>query len=283
VRLRIVLMGAVLLLVVAVTAVILATRYGQHLPLPAVLRACEARTPAGAVKLNDDQMANAATIAAIGIRRSLPDRAIMVALAAALQESQLRNLTGGDRDSVGLFQQRPSQGWGSREQLQDPRYAAKKFYDALLRVRGWQKMRVTEAAQRVQRSAYPEAYERWTTDSAVLAEALAGRVTGAITCTHVGAPTHRGQAARESLDTGLQLDWGTSASVSGTDFSVAVTARDQQAGWQFAHWIVAQSAAHGVERVRFSNQEWSADTGAWRPVSQTNDTFSQVLAEVYRP
>src|SRR5262245_56591676 len=86
VRLRIVLMGAVLLLVVAVTAVILTMRYGQHLPLPSVLRACEAKTPAGAVKLNDDQMANAATIAAIGIRRSLPDRAIMVALAAALQE-----------------------------------------------------------------------------------------------------------------------------------------------------------------------------------------------------
>jgi hypothetical protein len=283
VRLRIVLMGAVLLLVVAVTAVILATRYGQHLPLPAVLRACEARTPAGAVKLSDDQMANAATIAAIGIRRSLPDRAIMVALAAALQESQLRNLTGGDRDSVGLFQQRPSQGWGTREQLRDPRYAAKKFYDALLRVRGWQEMRVTEAAQRVQRSAYPEAYERWTTDSAVLAEALAGRVTGAVTCTHAGAPTHRGQAARESLDTGLQLDWGTSANVSGTDLSVAVSARDQQAGWQLAHWIVAHSAAHGVERVRFSNQQWSADTGAWRSMSDTDGTSSQVLAEVYRP
>src|SRR5262245_60768023 len=99
---------------------------------------CVARTGTGVVTLDPAQMANAATIAAVGIRRGMPDRAVVVALATSLQESKLRNLAGGDRDSVGLFQQRPSQGWGSREEIADPRYAAGKFYAALMRVRGWE-------------------------------------------------------------------------------------------------------------------------------------------------
>src|SRR6188768_4086943 len=113
-------------------------------------------------------MANAATIAAVGLTKKVPDRAIVVALATSLQESKLENLSGGDRDSIGLFQQRPSQGWGKPEQISDPRYAATKFYNALLKVKNWQGMRVTEAAQRVQRSAFPEAYEKWADDAQVL-------------------------------------------------------------------------------------------------------------------
>src|SRR5262245_58022519 len=81
-------------------------------------------TDIGDVSLDPDQMANAATIAAVGVRRGLPLRAVQVALAAAMQESKLTNLPGGDRDSIGLFQQRPSQGWGTEQQLADPRYAA---------------------------------------------------------------------------------------------------------------------------------------------------------------
>ena len=114
-------------------------------------------------------MANAATIAAVGLRRKLPDQAVVVALATALQESKLENLDGGDRDSVGLFQQRPSQGWGAPDQLQDPRYASTKFYNALLKIKNWQELRVTEAAQRVQRSAFPEAYDKWADEALVLA------------------------------------------------------------------------------------------------------------------
>ena len=110
-------------------------------------------------------MANAATIAAVGIRRQLPDRAIVVALATALQESKLENLAGGDRDSVGLFQQRPSQGWGTPEQIRDPRYAAEPVLHRAAEGQGWEEMRVTEAAQRVQRSAFPEAYEKWADES----------------------------------------------------------------------------------------------------------------------
>ena len=111
--------------------------------------------------LEVDQAANAATIAGVGLRQRMSQRAVTIALATAMQESGLKNLDHGDRDSLGLFQQRPSQGWGTPEQVQDPAYAAGQFYDRLVRVPGWDTMRLTDAAQIVQRSGFPEAYQRW--------------------------------------------------------------------------------------------------------------------------
>jgi hypothetical protein len=123
--------------------------------------------------LSRTQMGHAAVIVAAGIRRDIPRRGLVVAVAVALQESRLRNLAnpavpasmrlehdghGYDHDSVGLFQQRPS--WGSAAELMDPAAAAAKFFYALVRVDGWQDMPVTVAAQRVQRSAYPDAYAK---------------------------------------------------------------------------------------------------------------------------
>lgn len=102
----------------------------------------------------------------------MPPQALVIAVATALQESRLRNLRGGDRDSIGLFQQRPSQGWGTPKQLSDPAYQTRKFYDKLLTIEGWQKMRLTEAAQAVQISAYPEAYAKHTRSATRLVEAL---------------------------------------------------------------------------------------------------------------
>ena len=109
---------------------------------------------------SDEQVANARVIVTIGTERGVPDEAKVIAVATALQESRLRNLRGGDRDSIGLFQQRPSQGWGTPKQLSDPAYQTGKFYDKLLTVAGWRKMRLTEAAQAVQVSAFPEAYAK---------------------------------------------------------------------------------------------------------------------------
>jgi radical SAM superfamily enzyme YgiQ (UPF0313 family) len=97
---------------------------------------------------------------------------ILVALMTAILESRLRNLKGGDRDSVGLFQQRPSQGWGTAQQLNDPQYAAGKFYDALVRVGDRDTMRLTEVAQKVQASAYPNAYAKWETQARELLRGL---------------------------------------------------------------------------------------------------------------
>jgi hypothetical protein len=129
--------------------------------------------PGTSVPLTAEQWANATTIADVGRARGLPDRAIVIALATAQQESRLRNLDHGDRDSLGLFQQRPSQGWGTEAQVQDPGYAAGKFYDHLVQVPGWETGRLTDVAQSVQRSGFPEAYQKHEAMAAGLTTALA--------------------------------------------------------------------------------------------------------------
>jgi hypothetical protein len=129
--------------------------------------------PASGVTLTGEQLANARTIAQVAWDRGLPERAVVIALATAMQESHLRNLDHGDRDSLGLFQQRPSQGWGTPEQVQDPVYAAGKFYDHLVAYPGWDTGRLTDIAQGVQRSAYPEAYQKHEGMAVELAAALA--------------------------------------------------------------------------------------------------------------
>jgi hypothetical protein len=279
------------MILVASLALVAIVAFGAYLVLPNVRpqlptvprKACIARTATGAVTLDPDQMANAATIAAVGIRRGLSDRAVVVALATSLQESKLRNLSGGDRDSVGLFQQRPSQGWGTREQVADPRYAAGKFYSALLRVRGWESMRVTDAAQRVQKSAFPEAYEKWSDESAVLGEALIGRATRAVVCTGGVAPVRRGIAAALALSDGLRLDWGEVTTVSDASvLGLVLSATESPVGWQYAHWLVAHSVERGVARVRFGDQEWTARSGVWSPVTPDGaGAGERVVAEVY--
>ncbi|SCL26076.1 Peptidase family M23 [Micromonospora nigra] len=122
---------------------------------------------------DSDQVGNAAAIVTTGARLAVPPRGWVIALATAMQESTLRNLTGGDRDSVGLFQQRPSQGWGTPTQLQDPVYASEKFFAKLTTISGWQTMPLTEAAQAVQISAFPDAYATWEGPATQLVTAIA--------------------------------------------------------------------------------------------------------------
>lgn len=120
-----------------------------------------------------EQISNAKTIQATGATLKIPARGQIVALATALQESGLRNLNFGDRDSLGLFQQRPSQGWGTAEQVRDPVYASTQFYRHLRKVSGWESMTITQAAQAVQRSGYPEAYAKWESLATALQRAIA--------------------------------------------------------------------------------------------------------------
>ena len=162
---------AVLVVAGGIVAALLVRSGAGPLPDP---ESCTARVGDVEVGLSTTQSENAALIAAVAVRRGLPARAVSIALATAFQESKLENLSGGDRDSVGLFQQRPSQGWGTPAQLQRPLYATNAFYDALVEVDGYQDMRITEAAQRVQRSAFPEAYEEHAEGARALASALTG-------------------------------------------------------------------------------------------------------------
>ncbi|MGW3835926.1 C40 family peptidase [Streptomyces microflavus] len=123
--------------------------------------------------LPGEQIPHAQTIVATGISMKVPKRGQIIALATAMQESRLRNLAHGDRDSLGLFQQRPSQNWGTPEQIRDPVYASQRFYKALIKVSGWQQMTVTQAAQEVQRSGYPDAYAQWEPLATALQKAVA--------------------------------------------------------------------------------------------------------------
>ncbi len=112
-----------------------------------------------------EQVSHVATIITVGASKGVPPWGWVVAVATAIQESNLRNPPGGADDSIGLFQQRPSQGWGTPQQLADPAYQAGKFFDKLLTIEGWQQMPLTDAAQAVQRSAYPQAYAKHTTEA----------------------------------------------------------------------------------------------------------------------
>lgn len=251
-----------------------------------------------------EQAVNAATISAVGTTRGLPERAVTIALATALQESGLRNIEHGDRDSLGLFQQRPSQGWGTQKQIMDPTYAATVFYDHLAKVPDYTGLPLTVAAQRVQRSGYPEAYAKHEPDAALLADALTGRSAATLTCQGRPAPASTGgpdavRAAlvrdfgRDVLQTaGAEVD--TSASTSSLALSTSPTTvvttttkptahtltipvprkttasgTARQRGWELAHWAVANSSALHIAHVSFAGREWSRGGFAneWRTTS----------------
>ncbi|QGL47598.1 hypothetical protein GCE86_11495 [Micromonospora terminaliae] len=122
------------------------------------------------IDLSDEQVGNAKAIIAATKKAGLPERAAVISIATSLQESKLENLghlgDANDHDSLGLFQQRPSSGWGSPEQITDPEYSTLAFLKGLKQVDGWQDMPLTEAAQTVQVSAYPDAYAQWEQQAA---------------------------------------------------------------------------------------------------------------------
>src|SRR5262249_23929178 len=129
-------------------------------------------TPDLASGYDSEQLTNAAIIVSVGAGRGIPQRGLIIAVATAIQESSLRNLGDqgphDDHDSLGLFQQRPSQGWGTPEQILDPVYASNTFYDKLLAVPGWEQLPLTAAAQAVQASAHGDAYAKWEADATAL-------------------------------------------------------------------------------------------------------------------
>ncbi|MEO8262697.1 MAG: LysM peptidoglycan-binding domain-containing protein, partial [Pseudolysinimonas sp.] len=147
---------------------------GRTLAIPGVV---SAQDGSSVTPLTAEMAANAAIIIQVGRSLGVSDRGLIIALAAAMQESSLRNITYGDRDSVGVFQQRPSTGWGTRDALLDVAHAARLFFGGasnpnrgytrgLLDISGWQSMTVTQAAQKVQISAYPNAYAKWERSAA---------------------------------------------------------------------------------------------------------------------
>ncbi|MEV6052403.1 heavy metal transporter [Streptomyces sp. NPDC052107] len=263
-----------------------------------------------------EQAVNAATIAAVGTGRGMPERAVTIALATALQESGLRNVEHGDRDSLGLFQQRPSQGWGTEQQIMDPAYAAGIFYAHLAKVPKYTDVPLTRAAQEVQRSGYPEAYAKHEADAKLLAAALTGRAAATLTCD--GRPeTTASATGPDAVRAALVRDFGrdalqeTGAEVGGTPVpspspspSVTATAQgrtvtvpvpqgtkvdatgrgERQRGWQLAQWAVANSSALHIERVSYAGREWAAGSGGgqWQTAASDGTGSARASMEAVR-
>jgi hypothetical protein len=242
---------------------------------------CRARVQGLTVVLTDAQARNASLIAALAIKRGLPAHAATVGIATALQESKLYNLRGGDRDSLGLFQQRPSQGWGTRAQVLDPVYATNAFYDALAKVSGWQTMPVTEAAQRVQRSAFPDAYGVYEKDGRALASALTGYSPHAFWC-HLATPSGTPAAAVRrvtGLRDALEPAFGAVSPVVATGGRVQIPVSSTTHGWSLASYLVAHAQRLGLSSVTYAGRTWSAgSTGGWQAAGGTADR-SQVIVD----
>jgi hypothetical protein len=263
-------------------------------PLPNS-ESCQARVGGVVVDVSTEQAENASLITAIAVRRGLPARAASIALATAYQESKLRNLDHGDRDSLGLFQQRPSQGWGTAAQIRRPSYSINKFYDELQKIDGYQSMRITEAAQEVQRSGFPEAYEDHAEDGRALASALSGYSPARFSCVvdesgdltaqrpRGNGLTGRAQRVRRSLDRAFgDLPMGGfaaggvstghrpgSAHYDGRAIDVFVrpiNPDNKRKGWAIASYLVAHASRLDVDHVIFDKRIWSAGRSAsgWR-------------------
>jgi hypothetical protein len=216
--------------------------------------ACAVVSSAGRTyTLTPEQAQNAAIIAAVAFKEGLPDHAVTVALATSLQESELRNLPYGDRDSVGLFQQRPSEGWGTEAQLLDPMYSTSAFYGALTRVPGWPTMTVTDAAQAVQRSADAGAYAAWEDEARALAVALTGEVPAGLSCRLAGF----GGAAPPPIALGQALSTEMGSDLLGVPVGT-------KAGWQVAAWAVAHAYNYHVRSVAFAGMIWQPGSGKWK-------------------
>ncbi len=223
--------------------------------------------------LSTEQAANAATISAVALSRGLPARAATIALATALQESKLVNLWYGDRDSIGLFQQRPSQGWGTAAQIQDPHYSAGRFYDALVHVSGWQSRQLTVVAQAVQHSGDATAYQQWEPMATALAKAFEGTPAAPVNCSFP-APTMAATPARVEQLLGRDL-----ASTPLPAAGRAGAVRPLRNGWATATWLVSYADQFGIDSVDYAAKRWTR-TGGWQaePAAPADRISFQVAA-----
>lgn len=242
----------------------------KHIVTPLLtVPGCQAGFGANALPLDFVQASDAAIIAGVAERNHLPRRALIIAYATALQESKLENLSYGDLDSVGIFQQRPSQGWGKAAQLQNPEFAATAFFKALVKVPRYAKLPVSAAAQDVQHSADGSAYQQYAQTGAMLAADFTA-TPHAVTCWYDPAS----QAASNNVSTRLNLRAATRAldqtfgrpRVKGPVLRVA-TARSPGSetigvtaagGWAVANWLLTNASSYGITKVRYRGFQWTA-------------------------
>jgi hypothetical protein len=289
------LIGLGVLALVVVVVVVGVRTFDQVGPLLS-REGCEARVGGHSVSLTLEQAENVALMAAISTQRGMPARAATIAIATSTQESKLYNIEHGDRDSLGLFQQRPSQGWGSAQEILNPYYSINAFYDALARIDGYESMKITEAAQLVQRSAFPAAYAEHERDARALASALTGNSPRGFTCVvdddGAAAPdrlvetglTRRADVVRRDVGAAFgDLSLGgfapggvraghqpgsTHYDGRAIDIFVRPVSREnRQQGWAIAQYLVAQADRLVIEHVIFDDRIWTSGSRSdegWR-------------------
>ena len=235
-------------------------------PVPGQQR-CVATANNTSAVLDLDQAHFASIIAGVSVRRGLPPRAASIALATAYQETGIRNLDYGDRDSVGLFQQRPSQGWGTKQQLLDPDYAAGKFYDALVKIKNWETDDINDVAQKIQRSGHPEAYNDHEADARVLASALTGQSPAGFSCLDRSGTS----GSTKGLRTSLQRTFGN-INDSAEGPVITIRASGDRHAWAYAHYAVANAKFYGVTTVKIGDRTWQTqdfNLPDWQQLSPT--------------
>ena len=223
--------------------------------------ACAADPGGQALQLTPGQAGIAAIIAGVASRRALPARAVAIAYATALQESKLTNPHYGDLDSVGVFQQRPSEGWGSARQIEDPVYATERFFDALTRVPQYQSLPIDVAAQDVQHSADGSAYGQYADVGTALAAAFTGTDPHAVWCSYADP---QGGASLAAAGQAMTAAFGLTArrASGGHGMIVGVTAGAQ--GWAVTAWLVSHAAGYGIGSVRYDGYQWLGFSGPGR-------------------
>ena len=255
----------------------------HHVSTLLISAGCQVGSGQNTVSLDTQQASIAATIAGVAADEGLPAHAVTIAYATAMQESKLHNLAYGDRDSVGVFQQRPSEGWGTASQLKDPVYATAAFFGALIKVPGWQQLPVDQAAQAVQHSADGSAYSQYDLMARSMAIAFTGQAAHAVYCWPGPGP----QPARNltAARTALAAAFGppgagrsvTGIVASGTAKAPAVAVRvEPQQAWAVASWLVTHAQGYGISDVRYNGYQWTASDGSrgWRPATGSASTTS---------
>lgn len=216
----------------------------------------------GDYTLDIGQSQVASTVVGTVLKRKLPERAAVLTIAAALQESKLRNLAAGDgdRDSVGILQQRPSQGWGTAAQIANVQYATGKFLDAVVKVPHWQSDSLAAVVQAVQVSADGASYARHEPEAQEISDALTGAKPMGVTCSF-GKPSVVASTATvaQAVTTALPV-----AKPSQAERQVTVSG----AGWATAGWFICNADALGIDSVRYAGHAWSRSKG-WRTDAQT--------------
>lgn len=253
-------------------SVLFATTLRDRTPLRAEY--CVAEVGDVRAQIDLEQGRWSSLIAAQAQQRGLPPRATTIAIATAFQESRIHNIDYGDRDSIGLFQQRPSQGWGTIEQIMDPHYSIGAFYDGLVKVDGYAGMKINDAAQTVQRSGFPQAYAQHEPYARALASSLRGYSPAKFTC-QIN-PQGGGSIKRIAED--VEKAFGTLVVTRRGDdarYPLIGKADDVRArGWALAHYLVGNAANLGIHQVSFRGRTWTSTASheGWRKDATASST-----------